>query len=148
MSEKLPIEIESLIPKLSITQLQQLNRQVVERIKMINNMSTLEEVAKFKLGDKVSFDYSGGIKTGTIIRLNKKSVSVTTDDDIKWNVSPNLISKVIDGSLNDIEQVQEIVKDDSQLELVGDFTSNDNNVGRNDPCLCGSGKKYKKCCGK
>jgi uncharacterized protein YchJ len=21
-------------------------------------------------------------------------------------------------------------------------------VGRNDPCLCGSGKKYKKCCGK
>lgn len=21
-------------------------------------------------------------------------------------------------------------------------------VGRNDPCPCGSGKKYKKCCGK
>lgn len=21
-------------------------------------------------------------------------------------------------------------------------------VGRNDPCLCGSGKKYKKCCGR
>lgn len=24
----------------------------------------------------------------------------------------------------------------------------DRNVGRNDPCPCGSGKKYKKCCGK
>ncbi len=23
-----------------------------------------------------------------------------------------------------------------------------NRVGRNDPCLCGSGKKYKKCCGR
>jgi uncharacterized protein YecA (UPF0149 family) len=22
------------------------------------------------------------------------------------------------------------------------------NVGRNDPCPCGSGKKFKKCCGK
>ena len=22
------------------------------------------------------------------------------------------------------------------------------NIGRNDPCPCGSGKKYKKCCGK
>jgi uncharacterized protein YecA (UPF0149 family) len=22
-----------------------------------------------------------------------------------------------------------------------------NKVGRNDPCPCGSGKKYKKCCG-
>jgi uncharacterized protein YecA (UPF0149 family) len=27
-------------------------------------------------------------------------------------------------------------------------TINDNKVGRNDPCPCGSGKKYKKCCGK
>ena len=26
--------------------------------------------------------------------------------------------------------------------------SNEPKVGRNDPCLCGSGKKYKKCCGK
>lgn len=25
---------------------------------------------------------------------------------------------------------------------------NDHKVGRNDPCPCGSGKKYKKCCGK
>lgn len=24
---------------------------------------------------------------------------------------------------------------------------NDNKLGRNDPCSCGSGKKYKKCCG-
>ncbi len=23
-----------------------------------------------------------------------------------------------------------------------------NEIGRNDPCNCGSGKKYKKCCGK
>ena len=23
-----------------------------------------------------------------------------------------------------------------------------NKVGRNDPCPCGSGKKYKKCCGR
>ncbi len=25
---------------------------------------------------------------------------------------------------------------------------NVNTIGRNDPCLCGSGQKYKKCCGK
>lgn len=24
---------------------------------------------------------------------------------------------------------------------------NENKIGRNDPCTCGSGKKYKKCCG-
>ena len=25
---------------------------------------------------------------------------------------------------------------------------NKNKIGRNDPCTCGSGKKYKQCCGK
>ncbi len=25
--------------------------------------------------------------------------------------------------------------------------NNEENIGRNDPCICGSGKKYKKCCG-
>lgn len=25
---------------------------------------------------------------------------------------------------------------------------NEVQIGRNDPCICGSGKKYKKCCGK
>jgi len=29
-----------------------------------------------------------------------------------------------------------------------DNTATSNKVGRNEPCPCGSGKKYKKCCGK
>jgi len=43
----------------------------------------------------------------------------------------------IDGSLGEVVETirQETVKDVSQ-------------VGRNDPCPCGSGKKFKKCCGK
>ncbi len=35
-------------------------------------------------------------------------------------------------------------------ELIGEkpITREEPKVGRNDPCPCGSGKKYKKCCGK
>ncbi|MCK2165439.1 YchJ family protein [Thalassospira xiamenensis] len=29
----------------------------------------------------------------------------------------------------------------------GNITASPTNTGRNDPCPCGSGKKYKKCCG-
>ena len=36
--------------------------------------------------------------------------------------------------------------DDSQLNYVPVRT--EPKIGRNDPCPCGSGKKYKKCCGK
>jgi len=31
---------------------------------------------------------------------------------------------------------------------VAPIVNKDKNIGRNDPCPCGSGKKYKKCCGK
>lgn len=42
------------------------------------------------------------------------------------------------------EKRKEIKKDHNRSKQV----INDNKVGRNDPCPCGSGKKYKKCCGK
>lgn len=35
-----------------------------------------------------------------------------------------------------------------QAETSGRTTTTSTKVGRNDPCPCGSGKKYKKCCGK
>ena len=35
---------------------------------------------------------------------------------------------------------------DSQEE--GTFIRQNKKIGRNDPCSCGSGKKYKNCCGK
>lgn len=43
-----------------------------------------------------------------------------------------------------IEKRKEIEKEYKDSRTV----RNDNKVGRNDSCPCGSGKKYKKCCGK
>ena len=37
---------------------------------------------------------------------------------------------------------------DGKMVGPGQFKRNTPKVGRNDPCPCGSGKKYKKCCGK
>jgi len=36
----------------------------------------------------------------------------------------------------------------AQLSTPSTRNSHGKKPGRNDPCLCGSGKKYKKCCGK
>lgn len=48
------------------------------------------------------------------------------------------------GNIFDEEKRKQIKKDynRSQIVVKGD------KIGRNDPCPCGSGKKYKKCCGK
>ncbi|MEG0157379.1 MAG: SEC-C metal-binding domain-containing protein [Anaerovoracaceae bacterium] len=42
------------------------------------------------------------------------------------------------------EKIAEIVKAYKRSKIV----VNENKVGRNEPCPCGSGKKYKHCCGK
>ncbi len=39
-------------------------------------------------------------------------------------------------------------EDDQPLPPPVDPIQSPRTVGRNDPCPCGSGKKYKKCCGK
>lgn len=36
---------------------------------------------------------------------------------------------------------------DGEIHKSQPFTRSENKISRNDPCTCGSGKKYKKCCG-
>jgi len=45
---------------------------------------------------------------------------------------------------DDLRQVIESIKNDKPVT----FRRTEPKVGRNSPCPCGSGKKYKKCCGK
>ena len=40
-----------------------------------------------------------------------------------------------------------VSKDDENKEKPKEISSNNKKVGRNDKCPCGSGKKYKHCCG-
>jgi SWIM/SEC-C metal-binding protein len=50
-----------------------------------------------------------------------------------------------------IELAKDKPEDISDLELLLNWpkpTEAEKKVGRNEPCPCGSGKKYKKCCGK
>jgi SWIM/SEC-C metal-binding protein len=42
--------------------------------------------------------------------------------------------------------LDEDLKDLERLMVIGETKVNEINLGRNEPCFCGSGKKYKKCC--
>ena len=44
---------------------------------------------------------------------------------------------------DDVEDEQELLKKTDKVEPI----KSDAQPRRNDPCPCGSGKKYKKCCG-
>lgn len=66
------------------------------------------------------------------------------------------IAGIVDwDAIPDDKKNLEIGSDENPLPLVSflpernkQTITTDNKPGRNDPCPCGSGKKYKKCCGK
>jgi hypothetical protein len=54
---------------------------------------------KFKIGDRVTFHPEGlPPVVGMLTRYNRKTVTVITDDGQHWNVSPNLLRKVVSQS--------------------------------------------------
>ena len=64
----------------------------------------------------------------------KQNVKITSESHAA-PVTPKAAAKPIEGSTGNTQPQTPVKRDSSK-------------VGRNDPCPCGSGKKYKDCCGK
>lgn len=72
-----------------------LNRLIVERLKLISQARATTLMTSFTRGDRVGFQAPDGrTLEGTVLRLNKKTISVTTDDGHQWNVAPGLLHLV------------------------------------------------------
>lgn len=65
-------------------------------------------------------------------------------DKIDDNVAQFLLKAEIEQNLERKQVIQGTANDGKQK--VGHTVKNDKKVGRNEPCPCGSGKKYKNCC--
>ena len=69
-----------------------LNGLIVERLKLLSQARSTALLAHFNLGDRVGFPApTGGKKTGVILKLNKKTASIQTDDGQRWNVHPSFL---------------------------------------------------------
>jgi hypothetical protein len=84
----MPIDID----QLTEAELLDLNRRIVERLRFLQQMRAHATMLKFSIGARVCFDTDDFRRvTGTLIRYNKKSVSVLADDGRRWNVSPSFL---------------------------------------------------------
>lgn len=95
-----------------------------------------------------------------LVEYKKESFSTFTSmmQQIKWDVTQGIFRMKPDdltvSHLHEIESEHE--KELESLQMGGDESSKETRtvkrdrpkVGRNEPCSCGSGKKYKHCCGK
>jgi hypothetical protein len=83
------------IDTMNYDELVALNHKIVERLKFLDQMNAHNEMMQFSPGDAVSFEPPGrGRQFGTLVKYNKKTVTVITESGQKWTVSPHLLQKV------------------------------------------------------
>lgn len=115
---------------------------------------TLEELAvKFGMEPVVFAGFLDGINTSLVNELDIGSLAADTVlsaeidfEKLYWN----MLDAKADWLYN-LEQWEGILPQDKRNDIAREFkqskTAVSSKVGRNEPCPCGSGKKYKKCCG-
>lgn len=82
------------IKQLGEDDLRFLHQIITERLKLMVQAKSTLLMADFHVGERVSFQGADGqIKSGTVIRLNKKTASIRTDDGHRWNVHPCLLKR-------------------------------------------------------
>jgi len=104
--------------------------------------------------DTVMFTgFLDGINTSLAAPLNIEELE--EDSDVTLSIEPEkLYFNMLDAKadwLYNLPQWDGILSDERRREIYQQYRESkmvrSTKVGRNDPCPCGSGKKYKKCCG-
>lgn len=117
---------------------------------------TIDALAK-EIGTTHEFvmGFTDGINDSLVEALDLENIS--SEDEITLDINlERLYYNMLDAKadyLYNIPAWDHILTEERRLELAKELKDsrtvrNENKVGRNDPCPCGSGKKYKKCHGK
>jgi hypothetical protein len=82
------------INDLSLDQLYALNEQVCQRIDYLLAQKDVNALQQFRLGMTVTFENKQGSReVGTLIKINRKSVIVVSEDGTKkWKIAPGLVT--------------------------------------------------------
>lgn len=88
-------------------ELRELNARIIERLKYLSSVKTMKSMSKLNLGQRVCFDTDEETITGTLIKLNQKTVIIATDDAMQWKVSPQLVRPVLEEQSGNVTQIKQ-----------------------------------------
>jgi len=86
--KSLPIE------DLSVEELLKLNQVICDRIDYLRALSDQEKMRQLHIGNTVSFESREGTVFGIVIKLNRKTVVVLSEDQRQWKVPPGMLTQV------------------------------------------------------
>lgn len=113
-----------------------------------------ELAAKFEADPVIFMGFLDGIQTSLNNPFELDAVTEDTDIDLNIDFEKlyfNMLKADAD-YLYTLKAWEGIFSEDKIMQIIKDFKRSkivhkEKEPGRNDPCPCGSGKKYKKCCG-
>jgi preprotein translocase subunit SecA len=119
-----------------------------------NLRGTLSDLAvSFNMDTTTFVGFLDGINTSLVqeVELDKLEDTSEIDIEIDWE---KLYFNMLDAKadwLYGLPEWDNILSEEVRKDITTEFRKSrmavSNKIGRNDPCPCGSGKKYKKCCG-
>ena len=120
---------------------------MLERMKMPMSESHLNEFMGlvYDLNNNTRLPANRGY---TPVELSRKYRKHTIPE---ISFGPNIRDMLQNGELNASDMARKIEESDLPAQVKAQMILGikpSSKVGRNDPCPCGSGKKYKKCCGR
>lgn len=109
--------------------------------------------AKFNMEPAVFTGFLDGINSSLANELDLDTLD--TDSGLSLEIDfEKLYWNMLDAKaewLYNLEQWEGVLPEETRKDIAKQYRQSkiavSNKVGRNDPCPCGSGKKYKKCCG-
>ena len=117
--------------------------------------STIEELGeKYKLDPVEVVGFIDGINTSLVNSIDLESLDESTSVELDIDFE-KLYYNMLDARaewLYSLKQWDDVLTEERRKEIKKEYNKTrivvSNKVGRNEPCPCGSGKKYKKCCGR
>lgn len=114
-----------------------------------------ELVAEFQCDKTIFVGFLDGINSSLKTEIDLSGVTGETAIDLDVDFEKlffNMLKAEAD-YLFTIPAWEDVLSEDTRMEIIKEFKRSktvhvEKEPGRNDPCPCGSGKKYKKCCGK
>ncbi len=125
-----------------------------------NKMTTMEGkvselAAKYEVREVIFMGFLDGIQTSLNNEINLDEIEADTEIKLEIDFEKLLFNmlKADAEYLYTLEEWNDIFEEEKIIEIVTAYRRSrtvvkGEKIGRNDPCPCGSGKKYKKCCGK
>lgn len=108
---------------------------------------------KYSMDSKIFMGFLDGINTSLNKELDLESLTEESEIDVTIDFE-KLFWNMLDCKaewLYTLDQWDGILEDEKRKEIKKEYNKSKivvkgDKVGRNEPCPCGSGKKYKKCC--